>query len=186
MKLFLAPHNDDEALFGSFTIFREKPLVVIVTDAARHAKRMGKEIIDVRRGESVRGMAILGAEVDFFGIPDDELSIDKLASVLSEIAVDQAEKGDPITHVYAPAFYMDGNQDHNAVAMAAGKAFGDRLTYYATYRMEDLEPKGDVEIVPHPAERRLKEIALSQYKTQIMMNRPHFEAVKGKSEFYVE
>lgn len=186
MKLFISPHNDDEALFGTFTIFRKKPLVVIVTDAARHAKRGLKNIVEIRREESRRGMSVLGVDVEFLGIPDDALTIDGLVDVLTAISLKQSELGDPIVNVYAPAFYIDGNVDHNVVAQAAAKVFGDRVEYYATYRETDLELKGDIEIEPTPAERRLKELALCQYATQIVMNRPHFDAVEGKSEYFVD
>lgn len=185
MKILLSPHNDDEALFASFTIFREKPLVVVVTDAARHEKRGLKGIIQARRIESKCAMNTLGADVEFLGIPDDELTLEGLIADLTAISLKQSEAGDEISHVYAPAFYMDGNPEHNIVAMAAGKVFTDRVTYYATYRKDDLVPKGDEEIIPHPAEARLKELALRQYPTQIAMNRAHFEAVLGRSEFYV-
>ena len=33
VSLFLAPHNDDEALFGAYIIQTYKPLVVILTDS---------------------------------------------------------------------------------------------------------------------------------------------------------
>jgi hypothetical protein len=36
VSIFISPHNDDETLFGAFTILREKPLVVIVFD--RHVQ----------------------------------------------------------------------------------------------------------------------------------------------------
>ena len=35
MKILLAPHNDDEALFAAYTIMREHPLVIVVTDGYR-------------------------------------------------------------------------------------------------------------------------------------------------------
>ena len=36
MKLLLSPHNDDECLFAAYTLMREKPLVVIITDSDAH------------------------------------------------------------------------------------------------------------------------------------------------------
>jgi len=33
MKLLLSPHNDDECLFAAYTLMREKPLVIVVTDS---------------------------------------------------------------------------------------------------------------------------------------------------------
>ncbi|MCL4419163.1 PIG-L family deacetylase, partial [Patescibacteria group bacterium] len=68
-SLFLAPHSDDEALFGSFIIQRTKPLVVIVTDGTSHARKFGVSI-EQRRQESRNAMAVLGVEVVFIGIPE--------------------------------------------------------------------------------------------------------------------
>lgn len=182
MNLFLSPHNDDEALFGAFSIMRHKPLVVIVTDAARHAKR-GLPI-DVRRQESVRGCSILGAPVMFLGIPDDELTAEVLALRLVGLTADK---------VFAPAPLPNGNPDHNIVGEVAKAIFGkngsyarkEQLFLYSTYTKDNLTPRGDVEIVPVAGEMALKEAALREYRSQIEMNKIHFDAVKGASEFYV-
>ena len=60
MKLFLSPHPDDETLFGAFTLMREKPLVVIITDSYIQQNR-GENITPQQRfQESVNAMKILG------------------------------------------------------------------------------------------------------------------------------
>ena len=33
MKLHLSPHNDDESLFAAYTLIREKPTVLIISDS---------------------------------------------------------------------------------------------------------------------------------------------------------
>ena len=63
-SIFLAPHNDDEALFGSFTIIREKPLVVIITDSWIQPNRGEKGCdAETRWNETKKAMEILGAPV---------------------------------------------------------------------------------------------------------------------------
>ena len=61
MKVFISPHNDGECLFGSFTIQREKPLVVIVFDSVVQVMRGHPECDAVtRREESLRALEELG------------------------------------------------------------------------------------------------------------------------------
>lgn len=174
MKIFLAPHNDDETLFGAFTIMREKPLVVVVTESYRQAERGG--LPTVRRNESISAMQYLGAPIMFLGIPDNRLTESLLVERLSGIEADQ---------VYAPAFYMNGNADHNIVSRAAERVFAGKVIYYASYRLDDLELKGDIEITPTEVEAQKKDLALDRYISQLELNPAHFEAVRGKSEFYV-
>ena len=92
MKILISPHNDDETLFCSWTILREKPLVVIVTDSARQASK--GITAEQRRAETKAAMDILGVEVRFLGIPDNKLELAPLwAAVLPE-----AE------HIWIPAY----------------------------------------------------------------------------------
>lgn len=178
MKLFIAPHNDDECLFGAFTIMREKPIVLVVTESYRQAERGG--LPTVRRNESIAAMEILGAPVMFLGIPDARLDEEGLVERLSVM-----ESSGSFDKVFAPAYYINGNPDHNIVSKAAERVFGERVVYYSTYRLDDLEPKGDIEIVPTDEEARIKDRALDCYHSQLALNPAHFEAVRGKNEYYV-
>lgn len=175
MKIFLSPHNDDEALFGAYTILREKPLVIIVTDSYKQlTKGIGTE---ERRKETIEAMKVLEAPVLFLGTHDATLTERELKDRLQGIQADV---------IYAPAVYEKGNREHNIIGKVALELYGDRVVKYATYQTDDITLKGDTEIVPTAVEMDLKHIALSKYITQLRCNLPHFQAVFGKSEWYVK
>lgn len=176
MKLFIAPHNDDETLFGAFTILRERPLVLIVTDSARQA---GKGITaEERRQETVDALKILGAEPYFLGIPDELLDVHNLADFLDSFF---AHRG-PFEHVFAPMIEVNGNKDHNLI--------GDFLccravstTRYLTYTTAGKSRSEH----PVPFEKdwpALKLRALACYRSQIAepSTRDHF--LREQYEYY--
>lgn len=174
--VFFAPHNDDESLFGAFTLIREKPLVVIITDSYIQPLRgdVGCEA-DKRRKETIEAMAIAGCPVMFLGIPDTELTDQGLRDRL---------KGFNAETVYAPAI-QGGNKQHDIVGRVAGELFGDNCKYYTTYTKTQLHTTGQVEIKPTGQELELKNKMLECYSSQLRLasTHPHFEAVKGKSEW---
>jgi LmbE family N-acetylglucosaminyl deacetylase len=178
MKLFLAPHNDDECLFGAFTLIRERPLVVIVTDAWNQFNRETGITAEMRWEETKKAMEILGCPVIRLGIRDDCLDEASVRDKLSRFVGFET--------VYAPAV-QDGNLQHDLIGRIAGEVFGDKCKYYATYTKEQLYTTGIQEIIPTPDELILKEKVLLCYQSQINLpdTAPHFEAVRGHSEWYI-
>jgi LmbE family N-acetylglucosaminyl deacetylase len=174
MKLLLAPHNDDEALYCAFTIMRLKPLVVIVTDSAKHLQRYGITAQE-RRSETIEAMKILGATVLFLGIPDDNLTEEVLSERLKHL--------DP-EMVFAPAI-QGGNADHDTVGKVADNLWGDKVKHYATYTREDPVPSGNSVVIPTAVEISRKHEALKKYPTQLKVNGMYFISVMGKPEYYV-
>lgn len=180
MKLWLAPHNDDETLFGAYTLMREKPLVLIVTDSFIQPQRgdIGCSA-EERRQESIEACKILGCPVVFLGMKDTELAEDVLIQRLKPFVALGFEK------VYAPCI-QEGNAQHDLVGSVARHIFPS-ITRYTTYTKTELWTKGDIEVVPTNEEKELKIKALNCYKSQILLNatRPHFMAVLNKSEWFV-
>lgn len=177
-SILFAPHNDDEALFAAFTIMREKPLVVIVTDSYIQPNRGEKGCdADTRWNETKKAMEILGAPVMRLGIPDLELDYHKLGQFFQKCFHN-------FETVYAPAL-QEGNLHHDIVHRACKVVFGDKVKEYTTYAPGQLYTTGKTEIVPTPEELELKSKALECYQSQLNLaaTRPHFEAVKGKSEW---
>lgn len=181
MKLFISPHNDDETLFGAFTLMREKPLVVIVTDSWVQFNR-GEEITaDMRWEETRNAMKILGCPVIRLGIRDD---------IIDEWMVTERLKAFVgFDTVYIPA--LQGGHPHhdlvNSVALPLFNVTGTQLQFYATYSKEELHTMGPFEIKPTVQELVLKEQALQCYQSQINLpaTKPHFDAVFGKSEWFM-
>lgn len=175
MKILLSPHNDDEALFASYTLLREKPLVVIVTDGYIQYERGDQITAEQRRNETREAMKILGCPVIFLGIKDTELTGDILENALRYFKADT---------VYAPAV-QGGNGQHDIVGQVAKLVF-PKVIQYTTYTRTELWTKGATEIVPTQAEIDLKNKALDCYTSQINLGAtaPHFKAVRNRSEFY--
>lgn len=175
-KLALVPHNDDDSLFLAYTIMREKPLVVICTDSYIQYERGDQITAEQRRNETREAMKILGCQVIFLGIKDTELTGDILENALKYFKADV---------VYAPAV-QGGNGQHDIVGQVSKLVFPN-VIQYTTYTRDVLWTQGSKEIVPTQAEIDLKNQALDCYRSQINLGstRPHFDAVRNRSEFYV-
>jgi LmbE family N-acetylglucosaminyl deacetylase len=181
VKLFLSPHNDDEALFGAFTILREQPLVIVVFDSFVQVAAGNPECNwKARRNETASALAILNphGEVRFLGIPDDR-------SVISWTDFENAMEPfrHDVEHVYAPAIEDGGHQQHNLVGKFADHFFHDRVTHYMTYTNRGKSTSNKV--VPFsPRWLSLKLNALSCYETQTNLpsTRDHF--LRDQHEYY--
>jgi LmbE family N-acetylglucosaminyl deacetylase len=174
-SILLSPHNDDETLFAAYTILREKPLVIICTDSHRQA-HLGVTA-DQRILETVRAMTVLRAPVAFLSIPDVGLTREILDERLSLLL-----PCEPL-RVYAPAL-DGGNADHDLVGSYAVATFHN-VVLYRTYAKDRLYlPEGGA-VVPTEDEMRLKERAIDCYRSQLSINRPHFDAIRGKPEYVV-
>jgi LmbE family N-acetylglucosaminyl deacetylase len=179
MNLFLSPHPDDETLFGAFTLMREKPLVVIVTDSYVQQNR-GENITPQQRfQESVNAMKILGCPVMRLAIRDD---------IVNELAVtDRLAWFKNFETVYAPAI-QGGNPCHDIVGQAALKVFGDKVKQYSTYARGQWYTQGNIRVEPIDTMAEFKNKALDCYISQIDLpaTRPHFDAVrKEMTEWYI-
>lgn len=174
MRVLLSPHNDDESLFAAYTIMREKPLVIIVTDSNRQEGVTAQE----RREETMRACEILGVPVEFLGLEDGSLGELDLTRELQSLNTRLWE------YVYAPAI-QGGHNDHDVVGRIASKLFPS-TRYYSTYTKDNYDPFGQHSIVPTAVEIDIKNDALACYKSQLKIEGVrlnHFEMVRGKSEY---
>lgn len=178
-SLFLSPHNDDAALFGSFILLREKPLVLTITDSYIQQNRGENITPEQRRQEDIEAMKILGCPIVFGAIRDDIIEDWGIYNLLS--------KFHNFTKIYAPAPIIPGNQHHNLIGKIAGEVFKDKVTYYMTYSTNNLYIEGSREIKPTEEELAIKSKALKCYQSQLNLEatRPHFEAMEGRSEWYI-
>lgn len=176
MNLFIAPHNDDETLFGAYTLMREKPLVVIVTDSWRQWNRGEGVSANDRWVETHEAMKILKCPYIRLGIRDDILNGPQIKDSLNKFY--------GFDVIYAPAA-QHGNADHDLVNAIALDVFGDRVKQYTTYTKTELYTTGTIEVTPTNMEVAIKNKALDRYRSQIRINGPHFNAVRGKSEWFL-
>lgn len=171
-SLVISPHSDDEGLFCAYTIMREKPSVLVVTDGYQHHRKFGIPL-QARKKESIAACALMGVEVDFLGLSDENLKEEELIVALEGYTADK---------IYAPAL-QGGNPDHDLVHKVAKKKWGNKVSYYSTYTKKDLTPTGKIEVIPTEDEKKLKRLALSCYESQIGLNWAHFDAVRDRSEY---
>lgn len=178
MNLLLSPHDDDSVLFASFLCLREKPVVVIVTDAYIQTLR-GEIGCDARTRakETEKAHAILGVPTIRLGIHDNLATEEVIASALGSF------KG--FDAIYAPAL-QGGNVHHDMVSKAASYVFG-KVKQYTTYTKTELWTKGTEEIIPTDEELNLKYKAMAQYESQVNLpsTQPHFLAVINQSEWLI-
>lgn len=181
-SILFATHPDDEALFCAYTLMREKPLVVIVTDAHIQANRGEKGCdSETRWAETKKAMALVDLPVVRLGIADYDLDFHKLGTFLLNSL-------DGFETVYAPAI-QEGNMQHDIVGRACGAAFGNKVKFYSSYAKGQWFTKGNTEIVPTEEEFELKKKMLACYTSQLNLpaTAPHFEAAKeAKSEWFVK
>lgn len=174
--IFLSVHNDDEALFAAFTLIREKPLVIIITDSHIQPERgdLGCSA-EIRRQETIEAMAIAGCPVVFLGIKDTELTEDILIQRLNPFNPER---------IYIPAI-QGGNAQHDLVGKVGMQLFPDRCERYTTYTKTELYTTGKWEVKPKGDELEIKNRMLDCYKSQLELpsTRPHFDAVRGRSEW---
>lgn len=127
MNLFLSPHNDDETLFGAFTIQRVKPLVAVVFDSYVQAQRGNVVTWRQRRNETQNALAELGVgdDVRFLGMRDDVFTTNEIGDLLGQLG--------SFDRVFAPALELTGHAHHDVVALVADCIWPGRVTHYLTY-----------------------------------------------------
>ena len=176
------PHADDSGLFMAYTVMREKPLCVLVTDSYIQPNRGEKGCdAETRWNEEKKVMEILGAPVIRLGIRDYELDYQFLGNFLMKSLGN-------FDVVYCPAI-QGGNPHHDIISRACQAIFKDKCKLYSTYKKGEWFSKGDEEIVPTEEEYELKKKALAEYKSQLNLasTAPHFQAsIDAKSEWFVK
>lgn len=161
MKVFLAPHNDDEVLFGSFTLLEQAPFVVVCLRSQVQEDRYG--ILAAER-EAETGAAMTMYELDWeqWPILDRNPSPAALLDRMEDLEARFAPEV-----VYAPAVEDGGHDQHSLVGTIAAGVFGDRVVRYLTYRRGHGRSRSGREVVPSPSQIVMKHLALSVYRSQI-------------------
>jgi LmbE family N-acetylglucosaminyl deacetylase len=161
-RVFLAPHPDDETLFGTFTLLRHKPLVVCVLDCG--ADRTVE----------------FNAACDALDVPREQWPFPEAApdwmAIRERVAAFDADV------IYAPAWAERGNSDHNRVAAIADQTHPGGIVHYCTYTTDGKQTDGT--LVAFETEWvSLKLRALACYPSQSghPSHAPHF--IRDQSEY---
>lgn len=177
--IFISPHNDDEALFGAYTLMRSNKIPVLVVTDSYIQKERGDGIgWWQRREETSWAMKMVGSPVIFGGIADTEINEQNLSELLRKL------RG--FDFAYIPAV-QGGNRHHDLIGSVAPRFFKNHFKY-TTYTPTELWTTGDIEIVPTKEEMALKNKMLDSYQTQIQLRAtaPHFLAVRNRSEWLIK
>lgn len=182
MDIFLSPHNDDETLFGAFTIMRHKPQVVVVYDGYLQGLRGAPITAERRRDETRAALAEMNAPVPvFFGFSDACWDIDERTFVLMLEATPGYDKSSVI---FAPAPEIDGHAQHTLVGNLAAK-YSQNVVYYMTYTRTGGKSTG--QRVPTTADmicRKLRALACYRSQIELANTREHF--LRDLNEYYLQ
>ena len=169
-SILISPHQDDESLFGAYTIMREKPLVIICTDSYTQWERGDGITNEERTNESIEAMKLAGADVEFLHIPDNEPLRLNLLEKLEDLRI----KYNPDI-VYAPAQEEGGNMWHNAIGRISKLAGFKEIKHYMTYGSANYtKTKGDELVIPTDKEKELKKKMLACYPSQMKISCRNF------------
>lgn len=176
-SILLAPHSDDQDLFANYIIQRTKPLIVVCTDGTSHEKKFGIPI-EQRRQESRDAAKILGVDIKFLGIAEEQLTG---FQILIQAFLKQKIYGKQWDFVFVPR--KEGGNPHHDIVSGFGEHLRGAILYYGTYTKDRLYPDGEMMIQPTSAEIEIKKQALTCYTSQLRINPHHFEAIKGVPEY---
>ena len=170
--LWLAPHNDDETLFGSFTILRERPMVIICLKSQVQEDR-GGPTADTREKETQSALWWLGQPTW-----KQLTTLDTDYAVMADRLLDDFETLDYVhapERIWAPAFEAGGHDQHNLVAFAAAAVWGMKVQPYLTYVRGSMRTRG-TQVPFEPSWVYSKMRALCCYRSQIELDatRPWF------------
>jgi LmbE family N-acetylglucosaminyl deacetylase len=184
--LFFAPHNDDETLFGAFTIQRESCQVVTVFRSYYQAERWpGPNAATFERREAETLQALIELGVPFF----EQWTHDDRSPRwdIIEEQIGQLNEDSDCARVYAPfPEQQDGHEQHDLLGRIVVDVFGrDRVVFYTTYQRQNGRTTVGSRVDPTPAEIAGKLRAMACYTSQLenWLCRPHF--TRGLDEFLV-
>ena len=161
MNLFLSPHNDDEALYGAFTLLVHRPHVVV---CFRGHALCGDPV--ERAAETARACAILGATAEqWWHVQDigERVTTPEIASAL-RASLQELDARESPERVWAPSL-RTSHAGHRDVGAAADAVFGDRVIHYHTYVGAQKVREGQ-RVPVRPEWGLLKHRALAEYGTQ--------------------
>ena len=157
MDVYLAPHNDDDVLWGTYTLLRYKPLVIVCLRSYIEASWPGGPVYQTREAETAKALEILGCEYVQWEIPDSAPDWDEVRRRL--YALEDVER------VWAPLPEENGHLHHNALAAAALQVF-PQARLYATYTYGGGKSTIGEVVEPEPGWEELKRRAMACYVSQ--------------------
>lgn len=157
VNLFLSPHQDDETLFGCYTLLREHPKVIV---CLRSEKQEQFGITGLRREAETRAvMRILGCQWEQWDEPDVDPDWDEILWLMNNLGHDWDV-------VYAPYPEPEGHEQHNIIGNMAATVYRN-VVFYTTYNHVTGERTTGNLVHYEPEWVTLKLRALACYTSQI-------------------
>jgi LmbE family N-acetylglucosaminyl deacetylase len=183
VKLFLAPHNDDETLFGAYTILRHQPWVVIVLRSFVEATWRNGPNYHTREKETRLALQTLGNNGGAYEQWPYRDSNPPWLDIMDDLGT-MSEDLD-IEHVWAPAIEHGGHEHHNLLGQIARDVFpADRVTYYLTYTHRGGKSTDGILVPREKGWKDLKKKALSRYESQIALPETAMHFSRDLEEYY--
>lgn len=154
--VFLAPHNDDETLFGAYTCLRHQPLVVVCLRSFVEETWPGGPHYAVRERETGDACALLDCDWLQWTFPDDNPPWEELTAAIAGLGADR---------VWAPLPEPGGHQHHNAIGRIASHVY-PQTVFYATYTHLNGKTTAGELVEPEPGWERVKRQAMACYASQ--------------------
>jgi LmbE family N-acetylglucosaminyl deacetylase len=155
-NIFIAPHNDDEALFGAFTCLRYKPKIITVLRSYVESNWRPAVYFETRERESAAAAKVLGCQYEQWHFPDNTPDWQEIAGAMSKLAPER---------VWAPLPEEGGHPHHNAIAEIAATLW-PYVVYYATYTHARGKTTTGFRVIPRPGWERRKRAAMACYVSQ--------------------
>lgn len=182
-SLFLAPHHDDECLFGSFLILAHEPDVVVCLRGDAQKALHGFNVTHAEREkETMAALAVLGVENwsqwSISDIRPNEADVRHMMETVARRSYDT---------VFAPVVEEDGNLHHNLIGALADEVFGDAVTHYFTYtngRGRSGRDHPDAVEVPYENEWIARKLcAMTKYTSQLRLDSTAHHFTEGLMEW---
>jgi len=193
--LFISPHNDDEALFGSFIIQQELPEVWVVLDGiTQRAEGKTNCTSEARRQESIAAVEILlginyksHQSIQFFGDQDYDPDWNRVSRLMESLS----KQGFSTVYAPYPEPHPSHHKQHNQIGILATKVFPHSLLFYTTYtryhgktgtstpNAREWKPTDGLQI-----QKKLRALACYKSQMDVMGCREHF--MRDLREYVVE
>lgn len=193
--LFLSPHNDDEALFGAYTLLREAPDVhVVVVLKSMVQESRGTGITHWMREQETNAALVQlgGGRINWKqwsgACNDQDPDWNVVRAAVLSLAWTPLFDGGHYDRVYAPAPYEEGGHPHHdMIGQIALDVFRDEaeVTLYHSYRNGRGREEGTPVPVEDPDWIRRKLLALACYGSQIRLENTGHHFAQALKEWYV-
>jgi LmbE family N-acetylglucosaminyl deacetylase len=178
VKIFIAPHNDDEVLFGCFTLLREKPLVVNCLRCDSQVDPAHGAPFHVRERESAAALDILRVPHAQWNIPETNPDWDYMLRSFQEM------RSRGLTAAWIPKVEPEGGHPHHDKIGRLALSVWPGATQYCTYSLAGKTLGVEVPFLPRWLPLKLR--ALACYESQAGGLNCHKYFIRDQREYVAE